>query len=263
MGQISLGDPNVKVFLGRYLPLGSIRRRVALYLGIPFVALLLIGLIIDQMVMPVITRQGADFPLPSFVDMKVIEAEMELENLELSYQIAGEEYAPGKEKGMILNQFPIAGTRVKPGRQIKFVISMGQKYVKIPQVGGKSVRQATLDLEAAGLILGEVSWAFSDTIPERVVVFSYPATATEVPMGTKVNLMVNRGRASEYTYVPKMVGMPLEDAVKLLEQKGLKVGIVTYRTNDNFLPDTILEQSEPEGTELTVGAKVDLVVTKT
>lgn len=263
MGQITLGDPNTKIFLGKYLPAGTLRRRLAFYLGIPFLALLLLAGIFDWMVMPVITRQGADFPLPSYVDMKVIEAEMQLEDLDLSYSIAGEEYAPGKEKGTIINQFPIAGTRVKPGRQIKFVISMGQKYVDIPQVGGKSVRQATLDLEASGLLLGEVSWAFSDTIPERVVVFSYPAAGTEVPIGTKINLMVNRGRASEYTYVPKMVGMPLEDAVKLLEQKGLKVGIVTYRTNDNFLPDTILEQSEPEGTELTVGAKVDLVVTKT
>ncbi len=263
MGQITISDPNVKVFLGKYLPVGSLRRKLFFYVGVPILALILLAGIVDQVIMPIITRQGADFPLPSFVDMKVIEAEMQLEDLELSYTIAGEEYAPGKEKGMIINQFPIAGTRVKPGRQIKFVISMGQKYIKIPQVGGKSVRQATLDLEAAGLLLGEVSWAFSDTIPERVVVFSYPAAGSEVPIGTKINLMVNRGRASEYTYVPKVIGMPLEDAVKLIEKKGLKVGVVSYRTNDNFLPDTVLEQSEPEGTEMTVGSKVDLVVTKT
>jgi serine/threonine-protein kinase len=263
MGQITISDPNEKIILGQYLPAGSLRRRLTIYLGIPLLAILILVGIVDQIVMPIITRQGADFPLPTYVDMKVIEAEMQLEDLDLSYSIAGEEYAPGKDKGVILNQFPIAGTRVKPGRQIKFVISMGQKYLNIPQVAGKSVRQATLDLEAAGLLLGEVSWAFSDTIPERVVVFSYPAAGTEVPMGTKVNLMVNRGRASEYTYVPKVIGMQLEDAVKLLEKKGLKVGIVTYRTNDNYLPDTVLDQSEPEGTELTVGGKVDLIVTKT
>ena len=263
MGQIAITDPDKKVLLGKYLPPGSMRRRLATYIGIPILDLLIFLGVVDRIIMPIVTRQGSDFPLPTFIHMKVIEAEMQLEDLGLSYQIAGEEYAPGEEKGVILNQFPIAGTRVKPGRQIKFVISMGQKFLPIPQVAGKSVRQATLDLEAAGLLLGEVSWAFSDTIPERVVVFSYPASGTEVPMGTKVNLMVNRGRASEYTYVPKVVGMQLDDAVKLLEKKGLKAVIVSYRTNDNYLPDTVLEQSEPEGTELTVGAKVDLIVTKT
>ena len=72
MGQITISDPNVKLFLGRFLPLGSLRRKLFFYLGIPILGLLVLAGIFDQVIMPIVTRQGADFPLPSYVDQKVI-----------------------------------------------------------------------------------------------------------------------------------------------------------------------------------------------
>ncbi|MEE8576550.1 MAG: PASTA domain-containing protein, partial [candidate division Zixibacteria bacterium] len=164
---------------------------------------------------------------------------------------------------VILGQFPVAGSKVKSGRQIKFVVSLGKKIVFVPQLAGQSVRQATLNLEAVGLILGEISMAFSDTIPERVVVFSYPNVDVEVPIGTPVNLMVNRGRATNFTYMPNLTGMPLSEAIKKLEDKSLKLGIVSHRTDENYLPETVLEQSEPQGAELDVNTEIDLVVSST
>jgi serine/threonine-protein kinase len=143
------------------------------------------------------------------------------------------------------------------------VVSLGQKMMPIPELSGKSVRQAMLDLETAGLTLGEIAWAFSDTLPERVVVFSYPAGGMEIPLGSPVNLMVNRGRASDFTYMPKVIGLTLYEARKRIEDKSLKVGLVTYRTDENYLPETVLEQSEPEGTELDLGTDIDLVVSST
>ncbi len=248
--------------IDRYLPRGSKRRWLARNLGIPFLCFLVLLWILDSIIMPLVTRQGSEFSLPDFTNQKVIEADSKLEDEDLTYEVTGEEYAPGVEKGIILKQFPMPGTMVKPGRSIKFVLSLGTKIVSIPAVSGKSVRQATLDLESAGLKLGEISWAVSDTIPEKVVVFSYPAAGAEVPMGSAVNLMVNRGRATDYVFMPKVIGMALSDAKKLLEDKGLKVGIVSTRTNENYLPETVLEQSEPEGTELTLGTEIDLVVSE-
>lgn len=252
-----------KPILTKWLPLGSIQRKLAFWLLFPLLALIVVAGIFDQVIMPAVTRQGSAFELPDLTNQKVIDIDQKLEDLDLSYEIAGEEFAPGKEKGTIIRQYPIAGTLVKPGRIIKLIICKGQKMVNIPQVSGKSVRQAILDLETAGLTVGEIAWAFSDTIPEKVVVFSYPSAGTEIPSGSPVNLMVNRGRATDFTYMPKVIGMPLEDARKLIEDKGLKVGKLRTRTDENFLPETVLEQSEVEGAELQLGTEVDLVISKT
>jgi len=250
-------------FLSDKLPYGSWQRRAVMWGGVPLVVMLVFYFFINNLIMPAITRHGEEFVLPSFINQKMTQAQIELDELGLNYEIASQEYSPGKEQGIILNQYPIEGTRVKNGRQIKFVVSLGQKLVLIPNLTGLSVRQAILDLETAGLELGEIAWAFSDTLPEKVVVFSYPAAAREIPLGSPVNIMVNRGRASDYTYMPRVVGMNLEKAKQIIIEKTLKVGLVTHRADENYLPETVLEQSEQEGTELDVGTEIDLVVSST
>jgi len=250
-------------FFSRNFPQGTMKRKISLYIVLPLLILLVLYWIGDAIVMPLITRHGSEFPVPDFTDQSITEAQLSIKDLDLTYEISSEEFSPGKEKGIILSQFPIAGTKVKTGRVIKLVTSLGQKLVPIPELAGLSVRQAILNLETAGMELGEIAWAFSDTLPEKVVVFSYPATGTEIPLGSPVNLMVNHGRASNFTYVPSLVGMTLDEAVKLLENKSLKLGLVSYRTDENYLPETILEQSEPRGTELDVGTEIDLVVSST
>lgn len=252
-----------KPILTKWLPLGSLQRTLAFRVLLPFLGIIVLAGIVDQVIMSAITRQGSEFELPEFINQKVVEIDQKLADLSLSYEIAGEEFAPGREKGVIIRQYPIAGTHVKPGRIIKLIVCKGQKMVNIPQVSGKSVRQAILDLETVGLTVGEIAWAFSDTIPEKVVVFSYPSTGTEIPSGSPVNLMVNRGRATDFTFMPKVIGLQLEDARKLIEDKGLKIGKLKTRVDDNFLPETVLEQSEVEGTELQLGTDVDLVISKT
>lgn len=245
------------------LPLGSLRRKAALWLGVPVLLVIFSLGLLDKCIMPGVTRHGEDFPIPDFTNRRLIEAEIQLEELELTYKIASHEYAPGKEQGVILQQFPPTGTRVKSGREVKLIISLGQKMIPIPIVAGKSVRQAMLDLETSGLTLGEIAWAFSDTLPEKVVVFSYPAAGTEIPLGSRVNLMVNRGRASNYTFMPDVTGLTLEDARNRLEEKSLKVGKISRKKNDDYLPDTVLEQSELEGTEVEIGTSIDLVISQT
>ena len=245
--------------IAKYLPFGSIQRRLVFWLGVPFICFLVIVLIMDKIVMPMATRQGAAFPLPDFTNQRVLEAQISLSDLELTYEISSEEFMPETPAGVILQQFPKAGTKVKPGRTIKFVTSAGQKRVPIPNLAGMSVRQAMLDLETAGLKMGEIQWALSDTLPERVIVFSYPSPGFEVPMGSMVNLMVNRGRASNFTFMPKVIGITVDLAQKRIEDKGLKMGLISYRTDEHYLPQTVLEQSEPEGAELDVGTEIDLV----
>ena len=250
-------------FYANMFPEGSLSRKIMSYGGIPFIILLVLYFVVNSIVMPIITRHGEEFTLPDFTDQRLTEAQLGINDLNLAYEISSEEYSPGVEKGMILAQFPIAGTYVKEGRIVKFVTSLGQKNISIPDLSGLSVRQAMLNLETSGLVLGEIAWAFSDTLPEKVVVFSYPNAGVEIPMGTTVNLMVNRGRASNFTFMPKVVGMTLDEASTLIEDKVLKVGIVTYRTDENYLPETVLEQSEAEGTELDIRTEIDLVVSTT
>ena len=231
--------------------------RRLLYVFISFAALFVI---FDNVLMPIMTRQHTEFELPNIVGMTTAEAEEILEEKGLVLEITSEEYNPSYPEGTALTQYPMAGTKVKAGRIIKTVASLGEKYVRIPQVSGISVRQAKLDLETTGLRIGDIAWTYTDTLPEKVVVFSFPSPGDTVKIGSKVSIMVNRGRGMQISYMPNVVGMQLQEAISLLGKKSLRVGVVKYRRNEDVLPETVLEQSEDEATELDVGEEIDLVV---
>ncbi|MBN2225754.1 MAG: PASTA domain-containing protein [candidate division Zixibacteria bacterium] len=247
----------------RYFPKRSIPRRAIQFVIIPIAFLFVLYVVTDSIVMPIVTRHGSEFELPTVVDYQKQDAEYLLDKSGLRLEVTSEEYHPDKPENTVLSQYPPAGTKVKSGRIIKVVTSFGQKMVAIPPLAGFSVRQAKLNIEATGLILGDIAWTFSDSLPERVVVFSYPPTGAEIPIGSQVNLMVNRGRLSGIVFMPRLVGRSFEEADSLMEQLGLKIGLVTEVRNENYLPGTVLEQSVEEATELEVGEEIDLIVSTT
>ncbi len=227
------------------------------------VCLFVFFVLINNVVMPIVTRHGREFPLLAIVGMTVDQAKPILKETGLALTVTSQEYHPDKPTGTILSQFPVGGTMVKSGRAIRVVTSLGQKAVPVPDVRGFSIRQARLDLEAAGFTLGDIQWTFTDSLPEKVVVFTFPKVGTMIPYGSPVNLLVNRSADQVVVAVPKVIGLSLEEATKLLEEKGLKVGNITLVIDENYLPETVMEQSETEGTELLQGEAVDLVVSST
>lgn len=241
----------------------SLRGKIALWGGVVLGALLVVYLIVNNIIMPGVTRHGEEFSLPSIVGMTVAEAEPFLQEAGLFLETTSEEYHPDKPSGTILTQFPTGGTMVKSGRTIKVVTSLGQKLVAVPDLRGFSIRQARLNLEAAGFTLGDLEWTTADSLPEKVVVFSYPRSGAEIPYGSQVNLMVNRGPYQQTVFVPRLIGLSLDEARTRLEEKGLKVGLVTTVLNENYLPETVMEQSEIAGSELLPGEEVDLVISTT
>lgn len=237
--------------------------KYAVVAALGILVFLILFMIVNNIVMPAVTRHGAEFPLPEIVDMTVVEAEPVLMEAGLYLEITSEEYHPDRPTGTILTQFPVGGTMVKSGRTIKVVTSLGQKAVAVPDLRGFSVRQARLNLEAAGFKLGDIEWTSTDSLPEKVVVFSYPGAGVEIPYGSDVNLMVNQGPYQRTVFVPRLIGLSLEEARARLEEKGLMVGLVTTVIDEKYLPETVLEQSEDAGSELLPGEEVDLVVSST
>ncbi len=247
----------------KFPEISSVWGRIAFWIGGLLLAFLLLFVIFNSLIMPAITRHGSEFPLPTIEGMTVAEAEPVLMEGGLSLEVTSEEYHPDKPTGTILTQFPVGGTEVKSGRTVKVVTSLGQKAVEVPDLRGFSIRQARLTLEAEGFMLGDVEWTLADSLPEKVVVFSYPKAGTFIPYGSEVNLMVNRGPYQRTVFVPRLIGLSLDEATQRLEERGLAVGLVSLVMDENFLPQTVMEQSEEAGNELMPGEEVDLVLSTT
>jgi eukaryotic-like serine/threonine-protein kinase len=239
------------------------RKKALIRLGYVAVSAIALFVILNSIVMPIVIRHGDSFELENIVGMSFDEATELIDERGLRIEVTSQEYNPSYRDGSVLTQYPTAGTKVKSGRMIKVVVSLGEKDVIIPKITGMSVRQAKLDLETASLRLGDIAWTYTDTLPEKLVVFTFPSAGDTVSIGSKVNILVNRGRGQGVTYMPDLIGSTIDEAREVLRQKGLKIGLIRSRHDENFLPETILEQSENPATELEVGEEIDLVVSVT
>jgi hypothetical protein len=63
------------------------------------------------------------------------------------------------------------------------------KYI-VPDVVGETQSTATLDIESAGLVVGQITFASSTTVPAGSVISESPTAGTEVNLGASVDLVI-------------------------------------------------------------------------
>jgi beta-lactam-binding protein with PASTA domain len=87
-------------------------------------------------------------------------------------------------------------------------VSSGEQKIEVPNLVGKSVREAKLILEKSGLKLGELSYDFSDEVPEGAIISQSIPEKSKVSSGTFVSVVVSLGNAEGKVQVPNLIGLP-------------------------------------------------------
>ncbi|GAA3273754.1 Stk1 family PASTA domain-containing Ser/Thr kinase [Streptomyces labedae] len=138
-------------------------------------------------------------------------------------------------------------------------INSGQ-FTKIPPVLSKTEQEARDRLAEAGLDVGEVKEAYSDTVERGKVISTDPAAGARVRGSASVSLTVSKG--PETVRVPDLDGYRLDTARSLLEDEGLEPGMVTRELSDSVPRDAVISTEPGKGTEVRAGTAVKLTVSK-
>ena len=160
---------------------------------------------------------------------------------------------------MIL-QNPNAESEVKYGRGIYLTISGGEEFVDVPNLRGKSIREAVFNLERCGLKLGSISYEPSEDIFPNTIIRQGIQPNKKVAIGSQIDLIVSQGRSTDMRSVPDVSSKTLTEAEKMLTNRGFRIGKITYQINLELLPNTILEQYPRAGILMQLGTVVDLIV---
>jgi len=164
------------------------------------------------------------------------------------------EYSDVIPGNYIVSQCPVGGTVVFVGTAVDIVISYGKPFV--PNVVGLTEAEAGELLGRFTLVVGNVTYAYHDTVSAGLVISQNPAAGTTVTVGSTVDLVVSLGKPT----VPDVVGQTEADANSILASMTLNVGTVIYEYNDVIPKDVVISQSPVAGTTVWVGSSVDLVV---
>lgn len=135
------------------------------------------------------TRHGDAIEVPNVKNINVDEAEVMLNNRELSLVVIDSTYKKDLPAGTVLEQNPVPGSKIKKGRAIYVTINSDRvPLVAIPDiVDNSSLRQAEAKLKAMGFklsepqyISGEKDWVYGlsyrgrqlntgDRVPREVI----------------------------------------------------------------------------------------------
>ena len=92
--------------------------------------------------------------------------------------------------GRVISQNPGAGTTVNPGSTVALVVSLG---TTVPDVVGLTQSNAQTALISAGLTVGTVTSANSETVPSGTVINQTPVAGIKVTPGSAVALVISSG----------------------------------------------------------------------
>ncbi|MBQ4278580.1 MAG: PASTA domain-containing protein [Rikenellaceae bacterium] len=216
------------------------------------------------------TRHGQHKTVPDFSGMTVTEAERAGHHGSLRIEVNDSLYVPTYEGGVILEQNPAPGAKVKSGRRIFVTVnSFKQKMVDIPYVTGYSLRQAKNNLEVAGLGIEKLVYR-SDMATNNVLEERYDGKAVtagskmQAEIGSGITLIVGISEDAAPQAVPKVIGFPLKEAKSRLWEVGLNIGKISYGDGVNALNEKdarVYVQSPGQGRRVTLGTPVDLSIT--
>jgi len=187
----------------------------------------------------------AEVEVPKLVGLSLAEAQGTAQRAGIDVAVETRAYSDAVPVDAIASQDQPPGKRVKAGRVINVVVSLGREMIAVPDLVGQPLLQSRLVVEGARLQIGQVNERFDDTVKPGLIISQDPPAGTRIPRGSALTLLVSRG--PELVEMPVLVGRPLEEARRRLEELGLIVRQVRSAVSPDLEPGTVVDQSPDPG----------------
>ncbi len=165
---------------------------------------------------------GHTITVPDVRGKELTAAINQIRNSGLDIKVERQEHHPTVPENYIIGQSPAPGERVKGGRNVMVVVSLGSEEVAVPPVTDKVFRLAQVTLKSAGLELGEVARVNSPS-PAETVILQSPAQGTVLQKGSEVDILVSAGGKGTRYVTPDLKGMTLPQAGDAVRPMGGKI----------------------------------------
>ena len=166
--------------------------------------------------------RSPDVTVPNLTRLDVGAAEREAEHLGLRPRIASRRYDEQEPAGKVLAQYPVPGSRTKPGRPVRLVVSLGPERIVVPDLRGSSQRRAQLALRAAGLSVADDASVPHPFVSRGRVICQTPVPGTEGFPGDRVSLLVSAGPGERTIVMPSLTGWSVASARRWLRAAGIR-----------------------------------------
>lgn len=172
----------------------------------------------------------------------------------------GEDHHDDIEAGRIMEQSPLPGTRVKRGRAIRLVKSLGSQQVMVPRLVGLDMRSAEWELRRSELKVGQVLQIHHEQVEEGVIIAQEPPPQSRARKDLAVNLLLSQGVPARTLILPDVRGRRAAEVRPELERMGFKNIREEQVETPGRAPGTIIGQHPRPGYPLLEDQEVVLAV---
>ncbi len=214
--------------------------------------------------------------MPNLLGKTMTEAKTELANLGISITLSGSEASSEYKENQIMRQNIKAGERTAVGSTVEVVTARAgtgttaedsdtekpqekKEQATVPNVVGQTEANARSALEAAGLKVGSVTEANSDTVQEGYVISQGMTANTQVERESSVNLVISKG--PNKVKVTDVIGHEESRATNELQGDGFKVAVKDVYT-DEMRQGLVVSTSPEKGTPVDPGSTITISVSR-
>lgn len=218
----------------------------------PWLLLLLLLVVGGLIAWWLLTRGNDKTTVPHVVGLQQQVAETRIHDANLKVLTA--QGPSDQPQGIVFKQKPGAGTQLDEGQTVTITISNGPARASVPDVRGKTEKEAVAQLTGLGFKTTVKRAASSKQT--GTVVSQAPAAGVTAEKGATVTLVVSNGQKP--VVVPAVVGLDQNSAVQKLTAVDLVPQI--HNASSTRPKGTVFGQKPPAGTEVDKGSHVTINV---
>lgn len=234
-------------------------------------ATLILLLTITFVSLNIYTHHGEANPLPDFSGLTESQFKDVVKKHDLRYKIIDSVHINNKLPGVVVEQTPNVGEKVKRNRTIFFTInSYTKEKVQMPNVVEASLRDAKVTLESYGLKTGKIIYVpseYTNLVMGQMYKGKPIERGTTIPKGSRIDLMIGKGLSNKKTNVPDLIELSIEKAEQTCLNTSLNIGAIicdsTIVTGEDSTSAFVWKQrpEAEEGTHLFLGSSIDIWIT--
>lgn len=214
------------------------------------------------------TRHGQLIDVPTVKGMVINDALRELNKKGFKYQVDSV-YQADKQPGLVIDQNPAEGSKVKDNRTIYLtIITMNAPEVKFPEVRELTFLEARSIIQNYGLKILDTVY-IPDIARDRVLDVKVGnrklLAGEEIAKGTGIILILGNGQGDAEVEIPNLLGLSLSEATFSIQGSSLTLGTVRYMgyITDSLSARVISQTPEPDSLHLekvSIGTPINLAL---
>lgn len=132
--------------------------------------------------------------------------------------------------------------------------------IVVPNIVGKQEAEAESQIKDLGLEFRVLDRVKDSEFEEGQIIYQEQAADSKVKKGYPIGVTVSSGKNA--VEVPRVVNRSFDDAKRMIEEKGLSIGLVDYEKSDDIPIDVVIRQDPGGNSEVDPNTRINLILSE-